>query len=271
MKSSLQIQAGLRNGRTILQDCFHAQPFKIMNISGHSKDLHLMLMSASPGLLEGDEHHLEIRVLEGAALCLETQAYQRFFAMEEGATQQLDVHLEQQASFSFLPHPAVPHAGARVHCINNFHLAKRSSLLWGEVLTCGRKGSGERFRFTSYRSRTQVWYDSRLLFREVISMEPATMDLDARGLYEGYSHQANLLCIDERIPPATLLDTLQPMLNDAEGLLCGISALPAAGVLIRMLGQGAEQLYEHLQSLAVAFRELQKGTIPSSKIDAYAG
>jgi urease accessory protein len=270
MKSALTIEAVLRQGRSVLADCYHTQPFKIMNVSGSQKGLELVLMSASPGLLEGDEQQLQLRIGAGAQLSLATQAYQRFFAMEQGATQSLTVFIEAGGSLVYLPHPAVPHTGARVRSTNTFHLSKGGALLWGEVLTCGRKGSGERFQFTSYRSTTVIHYAGRILCREVIAIEPAVMDLEAIGLYEGYSHQASFYCIDEKLSVASLVAALQPVLASGGEMLCGISALPAAGIVVRLLGQSAEPLYECLQELARSVRGLQAAKHKNQN-EAYVG
>ena len=56
MKAALQIQTLLRDEITTIKNCYFTPPFKIMNITEDKRggDLHLMLMSSSPGILDED-------------------------------------------------------------------------------------------------------------------------------------------------------------------------------------------------------------------------
>jgi urease accessory protein len=56
LNAALYIETGLQEGRTILRNSYCTQPFKLANITEdkQQKELHLMLMSSSPGVLDGD-------------------------------------------------------------------------------------------------------------------------------------------------------------------------------------------------------------------------
>ena len=45
--------------------------------------LQLMLMSSSPGILDGDEYKIKIELEENCSLQLHTQSYQRLFNMKQ--------------------------------------------------------------------------------------------------------------------------------------------------------------------------------------------
>ncbi|MEI9933708.1 MAG: urease accessory protein UreD [Ferruginibacter sp.] len=122
MIASLHIETALRDGITYLQKSYCTTPFKVANITEDKKDktLRLMLMSSSPGILDGDEYHQKIEVAEGCVLELQTQSYQRLFNMKKGARQHLEVHQSKGSSFLFLPYPSVPHEASSFSAINNF-------------------------------------------------------------------------------------------------------------------------------------------------------
>ena len=64
MIAKLHIQTTLNNGLTKLGSCYFSPPFKVMNITEDktAKQLQLMLMSSSPGILDEDEYEMKIEV-----------------------------------------------------------------------------------------------------------------------------------------------------------------------------------------------------------------
>ena len=93
MKGEVQIQTSLRNNITFLQKAYCTPPFKVGNITEDKKNnvLRLMLMSSSPGILDGDHYRITVDVGENNALVLSSQSYQRLFAMQKGASQEIKV------------------------------------------------------------------------------------------------------------------------------------------------------------------------------------
>lgn len=252
MKAQLHIQTAHREGRTVLEKAFFTPPFKVANITEDKRSnlLQLMLMSSSPGVLDGDDYQIQIDVAEGCALALQTQSYQRLFTMKQGASQQMQVRLAAGASFCYLPHPSVPHQASRFSAINRIDMTDSSSLIWGEVLTCGRKLNGEIFRFSSYHNQTQVFINQRLAIRENLLVEPDQMNVQAIGQMEGFTHQASLLYLHPNTSVNALSETLHDYLSQQSGILFGITAPPANGLMVRILGHRAEQLHGCLKTIA---------------------
>jgi urease accessory protein len=87
MIADLRIASRQCNGKTILQDCFCTPPFKVLDITEDKRNatLHLMLMNASPGVLDGDLYNLQLHLAAGSSVRLHTQSYQRLFPMKKGA------------------------------------------------------------------------------------------------------------------------------------------------------------------------------------------
>ncbi|MBS1565466.1 MAG: urease accessory protein UreD [Bacteroidetes bacterium] len=250
MNAHVHISTGLRGEHTYLKNVYCTPPFKVANITEDKKapTLHLMLMSSSPGILDGDRYLLEIDISAGNHLHLHTQSYQRLFHMKEGATQQTVLRLQPGAGFCFIPHPSVPHAGASFSSISNIHLTENNTLLWGEVLTCGRKMNGEAFAFRKYHSQTNVFIKDRLAIKENMLILPEQCDATAMGMWEGYTHHASLLYIGDH----TTADTqpIRDYLDRQPDVLYGISAAPVKGLIVRLLGYKAEQLLACLRHMA---------------------
>ena len=252
MNAELHIQVADRNGCSYLRKAFFTTPFKVANITEDktAQQLHLTLMNSSPGILDGDEYNMKIEVEQNCSLQLHTQAYQRLFHMKSGATQQLDVHVADDSSFCFLPHPSVPHEQSIFSTHNNFYLGNNCQFIFGEVLTCGRKLNGEAFLFSKYHSITQVFINDKLLIKENLLMQPSLINVHAIGQLEGYTHQASMIYLQPNVDCKILQSTIIELLSAEKNMELGISIAPVNGLIIRLLGYGAEQLYNCLQRVA---------------------
>lgn len=255
MIAELHIQAALRNNITFLEKAYFTTPFKLANITEDKKhnSLRLMLMSSSPGILDGDEYNIKIDVAQDCSLHLQTQSYQRLFNMKVGALQNMEVTLKEGASFCFIPHPSVPHECSIFSAKNKIYLTNNCNLIWGEVLTCGRKLSGEVFLFSKYHNLTEIFLNNKLIIKENLLVQPALIDVNAIGQLEGYTHQATLVYLNEKAAIKTLIKEITEFLSIQNEIAFGITAAPKNGLIIRLLGYKAEQLFDCLNAIATHY------------------
>ncbi|MDB5248469.1 MAG: urease accessory protein UreD [Segetibacter sp.] len=252
MIAKLHIKAALREGKTFLKRSFFTHPFKLANVTEDKSQnqLQLMLMSSSPGVLDGDEYEIKIELEEGCSLQLQTQSYQRLFTMKKGASQNMEVNMCKGSSFCYLPHPAVPHKASDFVAANKINLSDNCTLTWGEIVTCGRKLSGEEFQFTRFQNHTEIFLNGRLVVKENLLIKPSAINVMAIGQLEGYTHQASLIFIDEGAAVNELISKINDTLIGVESICFGVSALSVKGVIIRLLGYKGEQLYNCLQLIS---------------------
>jgi urease accessory protein len=260
MRANLHIQTVLRNGTTCLKQSYYTPPFRVANITEDKKagPLHIMLMSSSPGVLEGDNYHLKINVEEKCQLHLHTQSYQRLFQMKNGARQVAEVHLQKDAFLVYIPHPVVPHKQSTFTARNNIYLQGNNRLIWGELLTCGRKLNGEQFDFVKYHSITDIYKEGLLIIKENMLVQPGTTSVAAIGQWEGYTHQASLIILDNPETIALVYKPVNDYLQKQQEISFGISLLPEAGIIIRILGKKAESLFNYLNRIAIIIIEKTK-------------
>ena len=252
MIAGLRIQTALRGNVTFLEKAYCTTPFKIANITEDKKDktLRLMLMSSSPGILDGDEYKIKIDVANNCSLDLQTQSYQRLFNMKVGASQNMEVHLQEGASFCFIPHPSVPHESSIFVARNKIFLSNNCDLIWGEVLTCGRKLSGEVFLFSKYHNVTEIFLNNKLISKENLLVQPSLVDVNAIGQLEGYTHQATLIYLNEKAAIKNLITEITKFLSAQNEITFGITAAPKNGLIIKFLGYKAEQLFDCIKTIA---------------------
>lgn len=252
MIARLHIQTAARNGITYLKQSYCTPPFKIANITEDKRAgvLQLMCMSASPGILDGDDYHIKMEVAPHCQVQFQTQSYQRLFNMKKGAAQQTEIHIQQNASLVYIPHPTVPHEQSIFTTHNNLYLQNSSRLVWGEILTCGRKLNGEQFNFSKYHSITNIYVNAQLVIKENLLVQPALLNVHAIGQWEGYTHQASMIIVHEPEVIIRAHETIHEYLAQQPGITFGVSAASPAALVIRILGYKAEQLYTCLQTIA---------------------
>ena len=267
MISELNIQTALRGDVTYLEKGYCTQPFKIANVTEDktAESLRLMVMSSSPGILDGDQYQWKIKLAAGSSVELQTQSFQRLFTMKRGAFQTIEVHLAPGSSFCFLPHPVVPHEASAFSSKSKIFLSGDCSLIWGEVLTCGRKLNGEVFKFSRYHTVTEIFINNKLVIKENLLIDPSLINVNAIGQLEGYTHQATFIFLEENDFVPKLMDEVRGYLLTEVGIDFGISAAPVCGFIVRLLGNKAEQLYACLKLIA------EKIWVTTGKKVVYAG
>ncbi len=258
LDNHLHITAGYKNDHMFLKQCFYKQPFKLVNITENKSDglLRLMITSSSPGILSNDDFKIEIEVEENANVRLTTQGYQRLFTMANAARQSMNVHIANNGSFTFLPHPTVPHEASSFSSFNDIFLQKKHNLVWSEIITCGRKLSGEEFKFTRFQNVTNVYLNKKLVVKENVLLEPSKRNIHAIGQLEGYTHQSTLLFLNDGISTEEIMKEGNKLLSGIEGITFGISLLPVNGLVFRLLGFKGEQLFNCNNKLAALIQQI---------------
>jgi len=257
VKRVLHIVAGYKNSKTFLKHSYAAQPFKIANVSENKSQnlLRLMMASSSPGILDNDHYQVDIDAEENAELHVTTQSFQRLFTMKENASQAMNVYVGNGASFYFLPHPVVPHKDSDFASVNNIFLKKVHHIVWSEIITCGRKLSGEEFQFTRVHSVTNIFLDEKLIVKENVLLEPLINNIQAIGQLEGFTHQSTLLFINSDVDMVIIEEACKRILIEIKEIEFGISKLPVSGLIIRMLGYKGEELFNLNNKIATLIQD----------------
>ncbi|MGY0036583.1 urease accessory protein UreD [Pedobacter sp. NJ-S-72] len=252
MICSLKITVEEKQGRSYLKDVFVTPPFRVVPVGQNKADhaAYLMVMSTSPGILSGDEYQLSILVKADARLQLQSQSYQRLYNMENSASQHMEVNLEKGSSFFYVPHPVVPHENSCFTSVNTVNLDDNCELMMSEIITCGRKHHGEVFKYRHFQNLIEIYHHQKLILKDNVLLQPASMPLDSTGLLEGFTHQGTLVYLHtKQVAVNELIEDLFALLSKQEDLIFGISAVQQKGFVLRMLGNGGEQLYNCFQTV----------------------
>ncbi len=250
MEASIKLIVGYKGGRSYLRSLYVTPPFRVVSVGQLHFDggAYLMQMSTSPGVLSGDRYDIEMEVEEGAHLQMKSQSYMRIYDMDGEAHQEMRIKVGDNAHFSQVAHPIVPHRNSAFFTRSMVELGENSSFLQSEIITCGRKFHGEEFLFREFSNSVEVRHEGRLRLKDRVWLSPKRMPLLSCGLLEGYSHQATLIyqTTGNQDIKATIKD-IHNMLAEVHGIEFGVSMTHYPGFVIRMLGSGGEALFNTLE------------------------
>ncbi|MCD8015305.1 MAG: urease accessory protein UreD [Lachnospiraceae bacterium] len=242
--SKLHLTAAKKDGRTIIEDLSFTAPFKIMRPFYEKKEfMTVMLLTASAGIMAGDRQEWELLVRENANLEFTSQAYEKIHKMEDGwAERRAHITVEPSGCLYYTPLPTIPFAGSDFRNILEVNLADDSSrFCYSEILSCGRAAHGEEFRYRRYQNLVTVFRNGRMVYRDNTLYEPSQMDMRGFGMYEGFTHLANLLICGEEKTDDWIRE-VRAMLDEPEGMEGGVTRTAAGHIAIRILGRSGQQL-----------------------------
>ena len=243
--SQLHLTAERRDGKTILSDVSFTAPFKVMRPFYEKKDtMTVMLLTASAGIMAGDRQEFDIRVREGANMEFVSQAYEKIHRMEEGhAERRAHLVVEPNARLSYTPLPTIPFAGSDYRSTVEADLADETSrFVFSEVLTCGRLAhGGEAFQYRSFRNQVLIRQGGTIVYRDNTRYEPARTDMTGFGMYEGFTHLANLVICNEPKSDGWIVRA-RALLDEAPDTEGGVTRTAFGHIVVRMLGTSGQRL-----------------------------
>ena len=193
--SRISACAALKNGKTILEDLSFTAPYKIMMpFEKENGGIQIMPLCASAGIMAGDSQEFSYHVKEGADLEVLSQSFEKIHKMDEGsASRTIEVQVDKNAALYYYPQPVIPFAQSAFDSKMTIHLEDETSKLFLlEIISCGRNAHEERFQYRRFSSKVLLYRGEKLIYRDNTRYEPDKMPMEGIGLYEGYTHMANL-------------------------------------------------------------------------------
>jgi urease accessory protein len=119
------------------------------------------------GIVGGDRLALRCGVRRGASVQLTTPAATRWYRTEGAeAVQTLDATLDDDAVLEWLPQGTIVHDGAIATSTTRIALTCRSTFIGADVVSLGRRASGEQFRCGRWRQRFDNVRDGALIWSD---------------------------------------------------------------------------------------------------------
>ena len=273
--SRINACAVLKDGETILDDLSFTAPYKIMMpFKKENGGIQIMPLCASAGIMEGDSQEFSYIVKKGADLEILSQSFEKIHKMDEGfATRSIEVKVEKDAILYYYPQPVIPFAESAFDSKMDIDLEDESSRLFLlEIISCGRSAHDERFLYRRFSSKVMIHRSGRLIYRDNTCYKPEEMPMEGIGMYEGYTHMANLflskICdgykqkgqensIDSVDLNVELQDKIYAILDDDPDVDGGVTRLTSGDLVLRIFGYRAQKLQEIADKIKKEYEMLQ--------------
>lgn len=248
--SRLHIVTEAKNGQTTPKSTFFSAPYKLANYFRlNNGGIEYILMNASAGIMARDNYFLEIEVGNESHVVLSSQSFEKIHKMVDGtAKRETRVKIGKQAYFKYIPLPTIPFAESNFNNVTTIHLQDvTAKLSYLEILSCGRHLRGERFKYKLYKSLIDIYQMDKLVFKDNSVFESEVTNLEGLGMFEGYTHLANLILFGFFISEnstAAIAELFSIYKIDG-----GVTALLNGGCLIRALANESEVLMRCFQEI----------------------
>ena len=219
-------------------------PLKLLSPHRRSHAAWVIAGSYGGGLVAGDHLRLDVRVGTGASLFIGTQASTKIYRSIDGRScgQELAVDAGAGAMCVIAPDPVTPFSGAIYDQRQRIDLAAGASLVLVDWLTAGRCATGERWAFSRYASRTNVFLAGRPVFRDALRLDASDGSLASVCRTGGFDCFATAVLIGEAVAAhaAALLQTLERAPLRRGGPILFAASPLASGLVLRAAGTGPE-------------------------------
>lgn len=253
--SGIQACAARKDGKTILEDLYFTAPYKIMvPFEKENGGIQIMPLCASAGIMAGDSQEFFYHVKEGADLEVLSQSFEKIHKMDEGsASRNIEIKVEREAALYYYPQPVIPFAGSAFDSSMTIHLADKTSRLFLlEIISCGRNAHEERFLYRRFSSRVLIYRGGELVYRDNTCYEPDKMPMEGIGMYEGYTHMANLFLSErytgqeaaDKEVNLELQEKIWQLLDEEPEADGGVTRLTTGDLALRIFAHRAQTLQQ---------------------------
>lgn len=249
-RAELRAVAGFVNGVPELVSRYHKSPLKIAKSfrldSGGEKQLAVVQMDVSPGLLEGDHYCFDWRLQDGVRLYATNQAYTRVHPCGDGHSR-----LEQRfvlgrgSVFEWMPEPVMLFKDARLFADTEIDLGEGAICMVSDIFSPGRLSWGESFAFQGYDNRLTVRHSGELVHYQRQRWEPEMLPLRTAGCFGEATHLGTFSIFSDRVGAGTaakLRELLEAMPEQTDGVQWGVSHTARFGVVVQAAGGAAWRL-----------------------------
>jgi urease accessory protein len=248
--SELHAVVGMVKGRPELVARFHTSPLKIAKTfrldNQDWRQLAVVQMDGSPGLLEGDRYVLDWHLGKGARLYATNQAYTRVHPCDTGDSRlSQKFRLEPGAVLEWIPEPVMLFRDARFVAETEIDLAEGSICMLSDIFCPGRLSRGEAFAFRSYDAKVKVRYNGELMHYQRQRWEPAILPLGNAGCFGSFTHMGAFSVFSDRVNADLVVkirEELERRAGVPDGLSWGIARTAKFGLVVQVAGNAAWRL-----------------------------
>ena len=241
--SKVRITTLNKNGKTILDDVYFTSPIKVAPPFYKSDDfVKVIVMSSSAGTMDGDIQEYDITLGDNTKMELTSQSFEKIYTMiENEAKRDCTISIGKNSLLIYNLLPTIPFKDSAFNSNINIKLKDSSSkLIFMDIINCGRVAHGEKFKYKYYKSYVDIESNNKLMYVDNTNYNPMDIDMNNFGMYEGYTHFANMLIANFKSDDE-ILNNIRKILkdDDADG---SASITQHNYISVKVLGYSSDKL-----------------------------
>ncbi len=232
-------------------------PLKLLVPRPRGESVWAYFSSFGGGLVAGDETRVDLRLAAHTKCFVSTQASTKVFRNPLGRPcgHHLSATLGEGSLLVLAPDPVQAFAGSSYSQRQEFRLQAGASLALVDWFTSGRTARGERWEFTRFQSRNDIFLGDERLLVDSLLLDAADGELSGSHRMGRFNCLALVVLVGvawREIAPRLLADiAAQPVARRAP-LVCSASPI-REGALLRIAGESVEdvgrEIHRHLAFL----------------------
>jgi len=254
-QASLELSFQYRDPRTVLIRNRHKGPLQVQKAlyPEGPGTCHVAVLHPPGGIAAGDSLRVQAALEGKSRALLTTPGATKWYRCDaDRARQQVHFSLAGEAVLEWLPRENILFDGSSISMTLEVALSANSKYFGWEVLSFGRRASGERWRRGSFEMHTSIRRADRVLWSERAYINAASGFAQSSVGLSGFTVCGTFVIAGYEVE-STLLTTcrqVQPATTDAR---IGITRVP--GVLIaRYLGNSTEEVFSWYKNLWTVLR-----------------
>jgi urease accessory protein len=252
------LEIALVAGQSAVTSAWASSPLKLLVPRPRGQSVWAYSSSFGGGLLAGDEIQLTLELATGSRCFLSTQASTKVYRnpRQRPCGHRLTASLAEDSLLVLAPDPVQLFAGSGYVQRQEFRLEQRAGLVLVDWCSSGRVARGERWAFTRFHSRNEVFVRGERLLLDSLLLDPAHGPLDAAHRMGRFNCLALVALIGEPVRAAAaqvLEEMVSRPIDRQASLVCSASPL-ADGALLRIAGEHTEavgrEIHRHLARIS---------------------
>jgi len=255
-----QLTVEMVSGQSTVTSAWSSNPIKVLVPKARGVSAWAFTSSFGGGMVGGDQTQVDLQVGPLARCYVGTQASTKIYRNPRRAacSHFTRARLQAQSLLVFAPDPVQAFADSTYAQRQEFHLEKGASLVLLDWFNSGRAARGERWAFSTFRSRNEVFLEGERIFLDSILLDPSAGPLDAPMRAGRFNCFATLLITGEacRATAEQILKSIQMRpVQQKSPLLVSASSI-RAGVVLRVAGEQVEEVGREIYGHLALVREL---------------
>ena len=247
----LQLEKNDQVNKTVIKEQYSKVPLFTQRALYLEESLptmaYIYIISPSGGVLQGDRYRIDIKLTKNAIAHITTQGATRLYKMDKNfATQILNISLDSNCYFEYIPDQIIPYRNSRFYQTVNLNVNDDATLIYSETIVPGRMAMGEYFDYdVCYLKTIAKNHNGLLKLVDTALLEPKKNQLKRFGLLEEFNMFSNMYLL----VPSKYLNILNEKISEEiinyDKVVARCSILPTdSGIVVRILGNMIDNIKE---------------------------